>query len=588
MIKNKKVILLIEFVLSAIIIKLAIHLFSIPNHSVYTVIAVGIVMFLLHYRQEKKEVIAQKSTQIISCVYSLAIAVVLTLQSKITFQGDVGYTASQNTFAQFEGGDILKLAVIFVLVYVIVTSIVIWFKTSRFTIIRKKEEQKQLTRKEFWTQWSIATILVAIPFFLYLITYAPGAVLGDSLASITQGLGEAPFYNHHPIVYSMFVGIFMRIGQALGSYNIGVMLYSCTQLILLAGMIGYFLVWLRKYQVKSEIILLTYLFFVANTIFSAYSIIMWKDPLFCGFIFLMCLFLFDIVKEQGRPLKKATGILKFTLLSLLIAFFRNNGFLIVIGIDLILVFLYRKEFIPIHVVNGITIVLILVIQGPIYTKLNMNAPLAESMGVPLQQIARTITEEGKITDEQKQFLNQILPLDKWSKNYQPCIVDSIKWDPEFNNEFLAENKGKFLTTWASMLPSNFTEYVKSYLMQTYGFWSLETKNEFGFVDTYIIENQYEIERKDLVKTATGFSLENTFTTPDFLGSGTLFWMMVLSGVLVYMNRKKQYLLVLLPCFISWISIMIATPVAFSLRYVFMLAFALPLIVYLPWLSKEET
>ena len=166
------------------------------------------------------------------------------------------------------------------------------------------------------------------------------------------------------------------------------------------------------------------------------------------------------------------------------------------------------------------------------------------------------------------------------------MVDSIKWDPEFNKTFLTENKGEFLKIWAQMLQNNFKEYVKAYLMDTYGFWSIETKNKYGFVDTYIIKNDFGIERKDCIKNLTGKSIENLFTKPDFLGSGTLLWIIVLSAVLLLIKHQQKYIFVLLPCIISWLSIMVATPVAFSLRYVFMIVYTLPLIIMLPFIAKE--
>lgn len=141
--------------------------------------------------------------------------------------------------------------------------------------------------------------------------------------------------------------------------------------------------------------------------------------------------------------------------------------------------------------------------------------------------------------------------------------------------------------WAQILPSNLSNYIKAYLMNTYGFWSLETKNKYGYVDTYIIDNSYGIKRTDYIEKYLGFSLESKLTKPDFLGSGTLMWIMLLSIFLLIINKNYKYILVLLPCIIGWVSIMIATPVAFSLRYVFMLAYALPLMIMLPMLVKNQ-
>lgn len=578
--------LLLEFILSVIIAKLGIGLFEIGNNSVYVVIAVSLIMFLMDKLIQKSEYLKNKKEVIPLIIYAFLISIVMVMQSKITFNGDVGLSYLENTFLNFEVLDIAKILEVFVIATLITLNIGIWYKNTKFSIFDTIDKEK-LKAKGTIKYWCIFSISVAIPYLLYLLTYAPGAVLGDSLTSIVQGLGDVPFNNHHPVLYSMFVGFFMKIGRMLDNNNIGTMLYSTAQLLIMSGIIGYFLVWLKKYNVKMKYILLTYLFFVANTIFAAYAIIMWKDPLFCGFIFLMTLFLYDIISQDGKPLKHFYGIFKFVILSILIAFFRNNGTYIVIGMYVVLLIWSRKKLIIFNIVNTITVIAIVIIQGPIYTKLGIISPTEESLAIPMQQIARTITYDGEITQEQEKFLNEILPIEKWKNKYKPCVVDSIKWDPDFNKTFLTDNKGEFIKIWAQMLPKNFSEYVKAYLMDTYGFWSIETKNEYGFADTYIIKNDFGIERKDCIEKITGKSMENLFTKPDFIGAGTLFWIIVLSSTLLIINKTQKYIYVLMPCLISWISIMVATPVAFSLRYVFMMVYSLPLIVMLPFMTKNK-
>lgn len=578
--------LLLEFIFSVIITKFGIGLFGIENNSVYVVIAVSLIMFLMDKLIQKSEYLKDKKVVIPLIIYAFLISIVMVMQSKITFNGDVGLSYLENIFSNFEILDIAKILVVFVIATLTTLNIGIWYKNTKFSIFDTIDKEK-LKDKSAIKYWCIFSIFVAIPYLLYLLTYAPGAVLGDSLTSIVQGLGDVPFNNHHPVLYSMFVGFFMRIGRILNNNNIGTMLYSTAQLLIMSGIIGYFLVWLKKHNVKMKYILLTYLFFVANTIFAAYAIIMWKDPLFCGFIFLMTLFLYDIISQNGKPLKHFYGIFKFVILSILIAFFRNNGTYIVIGMYIVLLIWSRKKLIIFNIVNTITVIAIVIIQGPIYTKLGIISPTEESLAIPMQQIARTITYDGEITQEQEKFLNEILPIEKWKNKYKPCVVDSIKWDPDFNKTFLTDNKGEFIKIWAQMLPKNFSEYVKAYLMDTYGFWSIETKNEYGFVDTYIIKNDFGIERKDCIEKITGKSMENLFTKPDFIGAGTLFWIIVLSSALLIINKKQKYIFVLMPCLISWISIMVATPVAFSLRYVFMMVYSLPLIVMLPFMTKNK-
>lgn len=583
--KNKNLQLIINFIVSCVLIELVVLLFGMKNNSIYVVIAVALLTYLFEKIKSKFKTIKNKRDIIISSIFSLGISIVLLIQSKITFKDHVDLSYTENTFAHFELLDIIRLLILFIITSIVVINIIIWVKNTKFSVIEKNKQQSM--RKTNFKFFIVFWILIVIPYFLYLLTYAPGAVLGDSFASITQGLGEVPYNNHHPVLYSMFVGVFMKIGTLFGSNNVGVMLYSTAQLIIISGIIAYFLLWMKKHNIKLIYILFTYLFFVANTVFAAYSIIMWKDPLFCGFVFLMCLYLYDIAHKNGEQLKNFTGIAKFVILMFLIAFFRNNGLFIAAAIYIALLLTYRTKLLIFNIINTITILVIIIIQGPIYTKLGIISPAEESFGIPLQQTARVIAHDGNITEEQKTFLNQILPLERWKENYQPCLADPIKWHPEFNKQFLSENKIQYIKVWLKMLPSNFGEYVKAYLMETYGFWSIETKNAYGFVDTYILENNYDIERRDCIKMLTGSSIENLYSTPDFLGSGTLFWIMSLSIILLIATKKSKYILTLLPCIIGWSTIMIATPVAFSLRYVFMLAYALPLMIILPFMNKRE-
>ena len=228
--------LLLEFILSVIITKLGIGLFGIENNSVYVVIAVALIMFLIDKLIQKRESLKDKREVILLIIYAFLISIVMVIQSKITFNGDVGLSYLENTFSNFEILDIAKILVVFVITTLMTLNIGIWYKNTKFSILDTKDKEK-LKAKSTIKYWCIFSISVAIPYLLYLLTYAPGAVLGDSLTSIVQGLGDVPFNNHHPVLYSMFVGFFMKIGRMLDNNNIGTMLYSTAQLLIMSGII---------------------------------------------------------------------------------------------------------------------------------------------------------------------------------------------------------------------------------------------------------------------------------------------------------------------------------------------------------------
>ena len=70
-----------------------------------------------------------------------------------------------------------------------------------------------------------------------------------------------------------------------------------------------------------------------------------------------------------------------------------------------------------------------------------------------------------------------------------------------------------------------------------------------------------------------------------IGSGTLLWCFLICLYLCVMQSERTWL-ILLPAFANWLVILIATPVAFSLRYVYIYALSLPLAFCLPFLMAR--
>ena len=65
------------------------------------------------------------------------------------------------------------------------------------------------------------------------------------------------------------------------------------------------------------------------------------------------------------------------------------------------------------------------------------------------------------------------------------------------------------------------------------------------------------------------------------------WLAIGSALLAIFKKKYRYLLLFLPGMLVFATIMIATPVAFSLRYVFVLALSLPVYILSFLLDKRE-
>ena len=573
--------IIVDIILSFILTELLFLLFNIKNDVILPVFTTAIIYYSINsYRKNKRE----KRESIIISIFSVLLSIVFTLENKVSFSRNVHSNFLENSFDDFSFADIFRFILLFSILFIVFNGLYYLFKITKFSIT---DTNGKISKNEKVFFWIKSSLLFFIPFFIFLIINYPGFITQDSLASIYQGINRIPLTNHHPVLYTELIGFIMHVGYFFHSYNFGLFLCSVFQLTVISMVLGYFLMWLKTHNVKFIFIIFTYLFYVSNTLFANYAITMWKDPLFSCFLLFLILYLYDIVRSNGELLKTDRGIAKFILLVLFVAFLRNNGIYIIIGLFVVLLFYYRKELMKFHISYLITIIAIILIQGPLYNKLGIISPTVESFAIPLQQVARTISFNGNISSENLEFLNKVLPIEKWKEKYEPMSVDSIKWDEEFNADYLADNKIKFLKIWGEVLHNNLDSYVKAYLLETYGFWSIGEQIDYGLAGSSIVKNDLNLKHIKIIDNIFGIDIAKYIPSPFFIGSGTMLWIMILSCTMLMLLKKSKYIISLLPCLLSVLTILIATPVAFSLRYVFMVVLALPYIIILPFMEKES-
>lgn len=521
-----------------------------------------------------------------SFFFSFLFTICFVLGRKIHFSGNVGDTYTKNYFDNFAFTDLLLGILVWLIVYLL-------FQYSHFGIhwyqTRHTKSFPQPPIKKQVQIWGIGTLLILLAWIPYLMALAPGSVLGDSLLSVGQALGYSPLSNHHPIAYTLFVKIFIRIGYHFNNLNLGVFLYSLTQSVIMSSTLGFSLLWLFKKGIPKWFLFLAGLYFAFLPIFPTYAVIMWKDPLFSIALLLMSLLLYDVAESNGTLLKTKKGLFLYVVITFIVSFFRNNGIYVCFVSLVFLIIIYRKKLWRFYLIAFASLGITLWIQGPLYTSLGIQQESVEALGIPLQQMGRVVALNGNLTEEQEEFLYQLLPEKTYKEKYTPCLVDTLKWDPDFNQEFLEEHKAEFFKTWATMLIPNFSEYVKGYCLETFGFWKIGVQNDYGYIDTYISDNPVGIHRVDLFEKWFGISMEPFFVNfRIYIGSGTLVWVMLWSSFSLWSIKRRKEILALLPSLVTWLVILVATPVAFSLRYVYVLPLALPLFICLPFLLQTKT
>ena len=111
-------------------------------------------------------------------------------------------------------------------------------------------------------------------------------------------LGDMPWDNHFPVFYSLIVGLCLKIGDLFLDYNAGVALYSFLQLGSMALILGRMLEWMRSKGVHKILVYFGLAYFGAVPFFGNYAIVMWKDPWFCGVMLLLeCFYMRKEIKK---------------------------------------------------------------------------------------------------------------------------------------------------------------------------------------------------------------------------------------------------------------------------------------------------
>ncbi|EGP4872595.1 hypothetical protein Q1I10_000244 [Enterococcus faecium] len=546
-------------------------------------VIIGLAMvLLLAFKQYGIELfsIKNKVAAIARLFFSAAFALTLSIGRQIQFQ----YVSANYTKTTIADGSIFYFLVFFsVFVYSFLFLQSIYLSMPKLETFFTAQNTQAFSSRKYFLFFTIFLVLCWLP---YLLALYPGVVLPDSLSSVAQSMGDVPISNHHPVLFTLLVKLFVH-DLPTDTINHGVFLFSIFQTLITASAISYSLCWLLKRHIHFFPVLISLCYFAFAPVFPIYALNMQKDTLFSIACFLFSLAVFDFIFQREKP--TIPNQIYVIILALLTTYLRNNGIYVVIGTGLIcgLIILKQKRYQAFfQVVLGYTVIAGLLIH-PLMARYAIPTETAEQLGIPLQQISRTIVMDGDLSKKDKAFMNQLLPIKDYEA-YSPSLADSIKWHKNFNNEFLNTHKKEFLSLWARNLPSNIKIYTDAYILETFGFWVPGTKNSYGFLDTRVNTNNYGIKQVDLIEHLTGLSgMKKIIDARDFFGSGTLLWLAIGSALLAIFKKKYRYLLLFLPGMLVFATIMIATPVAFSLRYVFVLALGLPVYILSPFLLDKR-
>lgn len=511
-------------------------------------------------------------------IFSLCTAVNLFLVNKIHMTGDLRDSWEKNYIRQLRIWDIFVFGLLCILVFTGCRWIICYGGPKLAQCIRplnQKGNGKVLLKHG---KWKIFGFIWCVWFFFFLVFY-PGTAMNDTI-NILKNPWELS--NQHPILYNLYTYGLYRLGSFIWNENFGLALISLIQMSLMAYVLSCAIYLLYKHGITEWICYLFVIYFSFAPVFPTYAVSAIKDTPFSIFLFALVVLFYETAGNYEIRCEQYSFWIKISVCFWGIINFRSNGLFVVVGTVCMMLVAYRKKCRPILLITMLVIV-ISSVSGELLKPNDVEKLFQESVGIPLQQVAAVVNKGTELTEEQAEYLFRLLPEEKWNR-YAPCCADNLKWDTDFDGQFLNETKDRFLTVWRELCFDNWKIYAEAYIMNTYGIWGIETRNREQYYQKDIYPNTLNLYQNsplpEKIRAIVYTYYCNRFTY-RYLSAGTAFEVLFAESLWLLYRKKYRFVIVFSPIWMCFLSLMLATPIAFAFRYVFILAMVFPFCLILP-------
>lgn len=270
----------------------------------------------------------------------------------------------------------------------------------------------------------------------YYVAYYPGDFSPDSIDQYRQAITNQ-YNDWHPVLHTLFT--FWLPLRFSGGWIGSVTLF---QELVLAATLGYCFESIYKYAGKYYVIgTMIFILCAPHLRIVRHP---WKDVSFAIGALLLMVFSLHIFMTKGAWIKKISHAIFFIVVFVFTTIVRHNAILFTAPLLLALFFqILRKRFL---IITLAIIALFTVIKGPLYSVLQVKAPgrrQVETLGLPMTIIGAAVTyTPGILEKDILEFAYKIAPRHVWTTNYHLGDYNSVKWQPETNNDVIEEYGAK--------------------------------------------------------------------------------------------------------------------------------------------------
>lgn len=419
---------------------------------------------------------------------------------------------------------------------------------------------------------SFSTIYVILLVFYIacFIAYFPGCMSYDSWYITLQALGIIGFDNHHPFLHTFIWSLFAHLDTWTGIRQIGIALYTTTQLLIMLAIYTYACIWIFQRKVADIWKKAAVFYYGANPVFHIFTLILTKDVLFSGFLLLLCITLVDVIENAYSNKNMKSKHCQLAVVSLLCCLFRNNMIYVIIVMIIFLLLKFKPRF---SICKGLvaSMMLYYFITCVVYPSVGVaEGSIKEMMSVPLSQIAAVYQDDGNhLSEEDRELIFKYIPD---VEQYDRFFADNIKTN--FNVYAFREDKNEFIRLWERLFKKYPVVFIKAFLALNLPYWYPEMDSVREYIETGNYSQDYQVQRAELLPAVYDW-YENVSENeaiwmhlPVFrqlYAIGMPIWIMLFFGIWFYVNRKEAAGAAVLLCTLLWMTYLLGPVSCF--RYI---------------------
>lgn len=454
-----------------------------------------------------------------------------------------------------------------------------------FNFIEKNEKENidiKIKYSDFFKVWAII-FLFWIPILL---AFYPGIFDYDVNTQLNYVINDN-YSTHHPLLHTLILGAFYNLGKVLNDYNLGILLYTIVQMLILSAVMSYAVMYIKKKGIKNKYIYISVIFYSIFPLCSILAISTTKDIYFSALILAFLICIMQIRDDKFKFSKKY--IFLCIILTAMLLFRINAIYAVVIALAIIL-FLGVKQYKNLILTIIISILLSSSTQTCLVHILGASTNTEKDMlSIPLQQLARVgnVYKDRLTENEYHEITRYLNPV-----QYDEYLADNMKESANMN--LIKKDYKNFIKTWAKYFSKFPLVYIEAFLYNTQGYWDIkdishskiygiDLEKHRGYLHTGCKE-EYGVQRITYCEPIKSFYewlfVENNyqkFPIIRLLFSPALYIWIFTFHFIYSIYKKKKNSLIISAFFIGLFITLLAGPTCLA-RYVYPYVICLPVII----------